>query len=438
MLQPLLRPASVAANDRLYGVSPLALPAPPALDLDFVGRPSLHYPGLPPISFARGSAATRVNASGLIETVAAGMPRFDHHPMTGARRGLLIEEARTNLILRSQDFAHAAWTKDNATAGASAPGPDGNAGAQALIEDTETGPHRARQITAAFAAGATLAASCFLRAAGRGFAALQFGAANGFRACFDLAAGALAPGFAGAAFGTGTFVSAGIQILPDGWRRCWIVGKEDPAATQAEATLAIVRTAAYTDSYAGDGTSGVGAWGYQVEAGPFPTSHVATTDATATRAADLATMDTIAPWYNEVEGTLFAEAEVDHSNISIEYLASINDGNSGANALNLHKTAAGVLRAATRSGGNLSAGFNSNASPTSGIQKLVLTYRVDDFAAGLNSESVQHDTSGAIPTGLSGMTIGSTDGASYLNNRLRRVCYWPHRLQDSTLARLAS
>ena len=77
MLQPLLRPAAAAANDRLRGASPLALPAPPVLDLDFVGRPSLHYPGLPPITFTRSSTAARVNASGQVETVAADVARHN-------------------------------------------------------------------------------------------------------------------------------------------------------------------------------------------------------------------------------------------------------------------------------------------------------------------------------------------------------------------------
>ncbi|MHB1217769.1 MAG: phage head spike fiber domain-containing protein [Alphaproteobacteria bacterium] len=439
MLQPLLRPVAVAANDRLHGASTLALPAPPALDLDFVGRPSLQYPGLPPIAFTRASTAARVNASGLVETVAADAPRFDHHPMTGARWGLLIEEARTNLIPRSEDFAHAAWTKDNATVGAAASGPDGNASAQALIEDTGTGQHRARQTGASFTAGATLAVSCFLKAAGRGFATLQFGAANGFRACFDLEAGALASGFAGEAFGTGAFVSAGIQPMPGGWRRCWVVGQEDPAATEGEAYLNIVRGPAYTDSYAGDGAGGIRAWGYQMEAGAFPTSYIATADTTATRAADVATLDVITPWYNAAEGTIFAECEIDHNNqATTEHIVSIKDGTSSDNALNLLRNANSTLRAAIRSGGGLSAGFNSSAAPVSGVQALIMAYGADNFAAVFNAESAQVDTFGLVPIAPTNMQIGNSGSGSYNNGHIRRIVYWPIRWSDTQLRFLSS
>ena len=54
----------------------------------------------PRITFSRGTGATRVNASGFIETVGNTTPRFDYDPVTLAPRGLLIEEARTNLFTR--------------------------------------------------------------------------------------------------------------------------------------------------------------------------------------------------------------------------------------------------------------------------------------------------------------------------------------------------
>ena len=36
-------------------------------------------------------------------------PRFDHNPTTGESLGLLVEEARTNLLLRSEEFDNAVW-----------------------------------------------------------------------------------------------------------------------------------------------------------------------------------------------------------------------------------------------------------------------------------------------------------------------------------------
>lgn len=100
MLQPLLRPAAVAANDRLRGASPVVLPAPPLFDLDFVGRPSLQYPGLPPLVFARSTVATYRDSSGVRRSAAIDEPRFDHD-INGTPLGLLMELPRTNYLLNS-------------------------------------------------------------------------------------------------------------------------------------------------------------------------------------------------------------------------------------------------------------------------------------------------------------------------------------------------
>jgi hypothetical protein len=55
----------------------------------------------PRVTFTRsGATATRVNASGFIETMAANTARFDYDPMTLAPKGMLVEESRTNLVYR--------------------------------------------------------------------------------------------------------------------------------------------------------------------------------------------------------------------------------------------------------------------------------------------------------------------------------------------------
>lgn len=63
------------------------------------------------LTFTRASTATRVNESGLIESVASGVPRIDY---TGGGCGkFLFEPQRTNLFTYSEDFTDASWTKTN-------------------------------------------------------------------------------------------------------------------------------------------------------------------------------------------------------------------------------------------------------------------------------------------------------------------------------------
>ena len=55
----------------------------------------------PSITFTRASTATYFDVTGTLQTAAINAPRFDYDPVTHAARGLLIEEARTNLLLNS-------------------------------------------------------------------------------------------------------------------------------------------------------------------------------------------------------------------------------------------------------------------------------------------------------------------------------------------------
>lgn len=75
----------------------------PSLDLRFAETKSLTdaISGQNLITFTRASSATVINAAGALETVASNVPRFDHNPLTGECLGLLVEEARTNLLLNS-------------------------------------------------------------------------------------------------------------------------------------------------------------------------------------------------------------------------------------------------------------------------------------------------------------------------------------------------
>jgi hypothetical protein len=57
------------------------------------------------ITFTRASTGTYFDSSGVLQTAAINAPRFDYDPSTLAAQGLLIEEARTNLVLNSAALA---------------------------------------------------------------------------------------------------------------------------------------------------------------------------------------------------------------------------------------------------------------------------------------------------------------------------------------------
>ena len=77
--------------------------AVPSLDLRFADNKSLvdAATGAQLVTFTRASSGTFVGSNGLIQTAATNEARFDHNPTTGESLGLLVEEARTNVLLNS-------------------------------------------------------------------------------------------------------------------------------------------------------------------------------------------------------------------------------------------------------------------------------------------------------------------------------------------------
>jgi hypothetical protein len=73
----------------------------PSLDLNFAAHKKLD----PRVTFTRASEGTYFDDEGVMQTADDDEARFDHDPATGESLGLLIEEARTNLLLNSATLA---------------------------------------------------------------------------------------------------------------------------------------------------------------------------------------------------------------------------------------------------------------------------------------------------------------------------------------------
>lgn len=69
----------------------------PSLNLQFAGSTTLD----PRITFTRASSGSYYNSAGVLTLAGTNVPRLDYNPSTLQPQGLLIEEARTNLLLNS-------------------------------------------------------------------------------------------------------------------------------------------------------------------------------------------------------------------------------------------------------------------------------------------------------------------------------------------------
>lgn len=220
-------------------------------------------------TFTRASAATYTDRYGTLKTAAADTPRF-------TADGLLIEGASTNLLTYSEQFDNAAWTKLRSSVSANTTeitDPYGTNLADKLIEDTTaTITHLVSQIYS-FTTGTTYTFSVYAKAGSRSQMALRFGD-SGLAAGFDLSSGTVLSASAG--------ITTKITALTNGWYK---VSATETAVNSGSYASQIQLMVSGATSYTGDGTSGLYIFGAQLEAMPFATSYIATTTASATRAA---------------------------------------------------------------------------------------------------------------------------------------------------------
>lgn len=365
-------------------------------------------------------------------------PRFDYDPVTLAPRGLLIEEQRTNLLLRSEEFDNASWAKTRSSITANATtSPDGTVDADKLVEDTTaSNTHQVGQTFSA-TSGTSYSFSVYLKAAERTWAFLQFSSnmfadATSRSAYINLSTGAV-----GTTAGSPTVavVDAG-----GGWWR--VVLTAAATATASTGALVYLATGNGGASYTGNGTSGIFVYGAQLEAGAFATSYIPTVASQVTRTADVATVTgaNFSRWYNQSEGTFVAE----YSSSSIALgtaskgLASANDG-SGNNRVYGYISNTGTLsELVTNAGATEGLVSFAGTVPNGVTNKSAWVYKVNDFAILNNGGTVAADNTGAPPSTPNRLEIGQHLSGNQLNGHLRRIKYYPTRPSDAQLQALTA
>lgn len=377
-------------------------------------------------------------AAALTSTAYYG-PRFDYSPTTLAPLGLLIEEARTNLLLYSDRLDVAAtWISANIDVTANAiVSPDGTTNADAIIEKTTpTVFHYINQSVTKAASSIQYALSFYVKNKGRDIVInIQSSGVNGVAARINPETGNIVTGIA--AFGTGwTAGSLTTTSVGDGWYKVVMVATSDTAIT-AQFQCSLYNAALVTNIYTGDGVSGVYIWGAQLEAGSFATSYIPTAGASVTRSADVATMvgNNFSNWYNQTTGTL--AVAFDASANGFATYVSASNGTITQNSTHIDNDT-GIMRAAYYSGSALVTALGLGAIGTVGAtNKIATAYAVNDFAASRNGGTVATFTSpGAVPVGLTQLNIGADDrllAANYTSNHIKSISYYNTRLTDTLL-----
>jgi len=381
-------------------------------------------------------------------TASAGVARFDHNPTTGESLGLLVEEQRANLLLRSEEIDNAAWTKSRLSITPNATvAPDGTVTADQLVEDTQSGTHRAYQSVTKASSAIQYTASFYLKSAGRSFAQIRVSdtaEANVAGVAIDLTSGTVGSTYTAGGASPFTSLSATSTNAGNGWHRLAFT-----FTTNTDIAVIVFATVATslsntTPSYTGDGYSGIYAWGAQLEAGAFATSYIYTTTAQVTRSADSASMTgtNFSTWYRADEGTLVLRARpyALPAASGNARLVCIDDGTINNRSVFMLGANSGNTQMTSRTSGSDQASINVASSFV--VNQTVAAagaYKADSFGFSVNGSTTGTDTSGTVPSTVTQLVIGSSAGATERpNGTIERLAYYPFRLANHQIQALTT
>lgn len=390
-----------------------------------------------------GATATRVNSSGVLETVAANTLRIDHDPTTLACLGGLFEEASTNAIRNS--IATGAVTGSPGTVPTNWIFADAGLTRTVTVVGSENG---FPCVNIRWAGTATDSLIQVKFDADTQVAALPSQAWTCSQ-YLKLAAGSLAnvtkigPGVIFRTSG-GTFISLDFASTTP-----------TSAVLRAQRFLYTATAPAMTDYAQGifqatvtvgaaiDFTIRIGA--PQLEQKAFATSYIPTSTAAVTRNADALTLsDLTRIGYSASAGTLVAQGVINGQSASVyPALAALGMGASAADEIVLFSNGStNRFGVSTRVGGVVQ--FNPSSLPAVAVgtaYKTATAWAVNDAAHTTSGAAPATDTSGSLSTIIDRMSIGGfqargggTSGAQII----RRVDYYPRRLPDAELQSLTA
>jgi hypothetical protein len=378
------------------------------------------------ITFTRASTATYFDSTGTLQSAAIDAPRLDYNPSTLAAQGLLIEESRTNLCLQSEDFATTWTVAGTATITTNQlTSPAGTLTAD-LLTTPSLGTNRVQQAGTAVVS-TTYAASVFVKA----------GNINGLTFRLFFSGGTSVDTYADFIFSSATFSGvngAGVfsaQNCGNGWYRITcVVASGNNTAWDMRVGGLISTAQTGTTAYV---------WGAQLEAGAFPTSYIPTTTTALTRAADVASVNTLSPWFNSASGTLYVEGQLATGINPATPAALVSlDDTTLSNRMQLRRQSGGIVGdfRFVSSGGNFTG--TATVGTLTGINKQAAAYAVSDQSGVVNGTLMTGITPVATLPTITRLVLGDGPGSTPLNGWLRRVTFYPRRLSNAELQTITS
>jgi hypothetical protein len=383
---------------------------------------------------AAGFATTRATAA----WDELGRSYTSDTPRVVPGRGLLVEGARTNLVLRSQEFDNAAWTKSSVTVTANdAIAPDGTLTADKLTESGSgaiTRPGTALTVTAA----TNYTVSFYARRSNFTWLRVLVGDDSAFTnriaGWFDLL-----NGVKGSVVVNGAVTSGGstMTAIGGGWYRCAIVFSMNSATTAFPAVVSASADASTTRADVGGG-AGIGGimhvWQAQVVASSFVGTPIVTTSAAVTRNVDAIAATRSASLLAQGSVVIGATAAAGLDADQVVWQIDAGDINNRLYVYRNLSTTGAHLFLVDTSVTQASLGTGSNTWLNGASYRVAGRWATNNVAFVGGGGTVGTDTAATLPAATVNERLGNrSDAARSLNGYLRRIKRTTTLLTDAEL-----
>ena len=366
------------------------------------------------LTFTRASTATRVNESGLIESVAANVPRLDNSQ--GGCSSLLLEPQRTNLLPHSRGFN--SWLIPPSVTTNSTTSKYGDSVFSYYGATTKTNINIASNVDYTFSVLAKKSNWDFIV-----IRTSDYDATANARTWFNLTTGTV-----GSTNPIGYHYNTKIEDWGDGWYLCSFSFK---TVTDLIGSYSI--SGAATDGSITVGTTNIEDIFYdaaQVEQGSYSTSRINTSGTAVTRVADSASKSGISSLINSEEGSFYVEAKALFNGGTFRSF-SLTDGTEPNRITFNWSSNASVFLLFVKLGGTLIVNNSTSAFAQTDNNKILLKWGGGTYKLFIN---------GVLKTTLTGLAMPSaslfnrlTFDASYtpFEGRVQGVMIFPTQVSDT-------